>query len=82
MGVLVAGPNFYSWAVGQSSLVVFGSVLLGGVVGRLAVGMALAFMPGGAASAEPFGESEPMAAGLSGTIDSEAGEQGTTVEGG
>jgi hypothetical protein len=80
VGVLVAGPNFYYWAVGQSSLVVLGSVLLGAVVGRLATGMALASMSGGAASGEAFGESRPMATGLSGTMNSDAGEQGITVE--
>jgi hypothetical protein len=82
VGVLVAGPNFYYWAAGQSSLVVFGSMLLGAVLSRLATGLALAFMSGGAAGEESFSESRPIATSLSGTMNPNAEEQvTTTVEG-
>ena len=81
VGVLVSGPNFYVWAVSRSLMVVFASVLLGAVVGRLAVGLVLAFTSSGVAGEEASDENRPMAIGLPGTLNPEPGEQVATVEG-
>lgn len=82
VGVLVAGPRFYDWAVTQSVLVMFGAALVGAVVGRLAAALALSFMFGGAAAEESDEESQTGAENPSGAVSySDSGERITAMEG-
>lgn len=79
-GVLVAGPNFYSWAPSQSSLVVMGSGVCGAVLGRLAITLILAFTSGGTPRIEPPDDTEPISSGLTSSEDSEVREHVATAE--